>query len=303
MSYAVNQDNPRTPPALSIGMPVFNGESNIREALDSLLVQTFIDFELIISDNGSTDGTEMICREYAAKDPRIRYVRQSENRGMLFNFLFVLDEAQGKFFMWAAHDDIWAPNWVETMLQNGDTGILAFGRVVFIRPDGTVINEAPLMHCSRNLQLRSIQIVFNNKRRNQIIYGMFLANYLKKDIRVLLERLLMTYPDETYALLAIVQDNYVVCDERATFYKRQAGPPERKIIGFDLFVNYLYRYLVEPLRKIPYYLLYLGVPTTISVRLFIILSFPVFLGKWLAWTVSLYFGAALQFLRKIFKID
>ena len=94
------------PPVVSIGMPVYNGEKYIREALDSLLTQTFTDFELIISDNASMDGTEEICQKYAAKDSRIRYVRQSENRGAMANFQFVLDEARGKYFMWATHDDL-----------------------------------------------------------------------------------------------------------------------------------------------------------------------------------------------------
>jgi glycosyltransferase involved in cell wall biosynthesis len=87
-------------------MPVYNGAKFIREALDSLLAQTFTDYELIISDNASTDETEAICREYAAKDERIRYVQQTENRGALANFRFVLDEAVGKYFMWAAADDL-----------------------------------------------------------------------------------------------------------------------------------------------------------------------------------------------------
>lgn len=92
-------------PQVSIGMPVYNGEPFIREALDSLLAQTFTDFELIISDNASMDCTEAICREYAGKDKRIRYVRQEENRGAMTNFQFVLDEAVGEYFMWAAADD------------------------------------------------------------------------------------------------------------------------------------------------------------------------------------------------------
>ena len=99
-----NQEQRHTP-KVSIGMPVFNGDKFIREALDSLLAQTFTDFELIISDNASTDRTEAICREYAARDPRVRYVPQSENRGATANFQFVLDEAVGEYFMWAATDD------------------------------------------------------------------------------------------------------------------------------------------------------------------------------------------------------
>jgi len=101
---------------VSIGMPVYNGEPFIREALDSLLSQSFTDYEFIISDNASTDGTEAICREYAAKDARIRYVRQMENLGATANFNVVLDEAIGEFFMWAAADDKRSENFIEENL-------------------------------------------------------------------------------------------------------------------------------------------------------------------------------------------
>ena len=104
-------------PPVSIGMPVYNGERFIREALDSLLSQTFTDFELIISDNASTDGTEAICREYAAKDHRIRYVRQPENKGQATNFNFLLQQARGEYFMWAASDDWWDKEFIKTLLE------------------------------------------------------------------------------------------------------------------------------------------------------------------------------------------
>ncbi len=102
----------RTSPSVTIGVPVYNGESTLRPALDSLLAQTFGDFELIISDNASVDGTERICREYAVKDGRIRYMRQSTNIGVGANFRFVLDEARCKYFMWAASDDVWSLDFV-----------------------------------------------------------------------------------------------------------------------------------------------------------------------------------------------
>lgn len=112
-------------PKVSIGMPVYNGERFIREALDSLLGQTFTDFELIVSDNASTDGTEVICREYAARDMRIRYVRHAANLGSIANFKFVLDEATGEYFMWAAADDKWMPAFISECagLLDDDTGI------------------------------------------------------------------------------------------------------------------------------------------------------------------------------------
>lgn len=103
---------PERNPAVSIGMPVYNGAQYIREALDSLLAQTFTDFELIISDNASTDATQSICEEYARRDPRVSYVRQAENKGAVANFRFVLDRARADLFMWAAYDDLWAPNYL-----------------------------------------------------------------------------------------------------------------------------------------------------------------------------------------------
>jgi glycosyltransferase involved in cell wall biosynthesis len=99
-------------PQVSIGMPVYNGEKYIRNALDSLLTQTFTDFELIISDNASTDNTQAISEEYVRRDPRVRYVRQQENKGAAVNFKFVLNSAQTDFFMWAAYDDLWAPDYL-----------------------------------------------------------------------------------------------------------------------------------------------------------------------------------------------
>ena len=87
-------------------MPVFNGEKFIKNAIDSILSQTFKNFELIISDNASTDSTSKICEEYALKDNRIRYFRQSQNFGAVKNFQFVLEQAKCEYFMWTAADDI-----------------------------------------------------------------------------------------------------------------------------------------------------------------------------------------------------
>lgn len=121
-------------PMVSIGMPVYNGENYIREALDSLLAQTFTDFELIISDNASDDKTEVICNEYAARDNRIRYIRQPQNIGATANFRFVLDQAQGKYFMWAAHDDVRDTDFIEKASQTfleDDACVLGTARILF----------------------------------------------------------------------------------------------------------------------------------------------------------------------------
>lgn len=99
-------------PLVSIGFPVYNGEGFIAAALLSILNQTFGDFELIISNNASTDATEAICLKFAAQDSRIRYICQRSNLGAAGNFKFVLSQARGRYFMWAAGDDVRTPDFL-----------------------------------------------------------------------------------------------------------------------------------------------------------------------------------------------
>ena len=101
---------------LSIGVPVFNGEPYLAQSLETILRQTFTNLEVIVSDNASTDRTGEICRSYAARDKRIRYSRNLTNIGPLPNFRRVLELATGEYFMWAACDDYWSPNYVETLV-------------------------------------------------------------------------------------------------------------------------------------------------------------------------------------------
>lgn len=93
-------------PIVSIGMPVYNGAATLRQAIESVLSQTFTNFELIVSDNASTDETVAMCEECAARDRRVKYIRQSRNIGGVANFEFVRAQATGRYFMWAAADDV-----------------------------------------------------------------------------------------------------------------------------------------------------------------------------------------------------
>jgi len=120
---------------VSIGLPVYNGENYLRLALESLLAQEYEHFELIISDNGSKDGTEAICREFAARDARIRYVRHAENRGSPWNFKYVVEQARGEYFLWAAHDDVWSPPFLRKcveMMERHPSAVLCCTEINFI---------------------------------------------------------------------------------------------------------------------------------------------------------------------------
>jgi len=100
-------------PGISIGLPVYNGEKFIQKRIESILNQTFQDFEIIISNNASTDLTEEICIKFKKQDKRIQYFKQSHNIGGTSNFSFVLNKAKREFFVWAAADDVWHPEFLK----------------------------------------------------------------------------------------------------------------------------------------------------------------------------------------------
>ncbi len=102
---------------VSIGVPVYNGENFLKDTLESILQQTFDNFELIISDNASTDATEKICRSYAEKDKRIKYHRNEKNLGAAKNYNLLVDMAKGKYFKWAAADDLIAPEYLTLCVE------------------------------------------------------------------------------------------------------------------------------------------------------------------------------------------
>jgi glycosyltransferase involved in cell wall biosynthesis len=126
-------------PRVSIGMPVYNAERYLREALESLLAQTYGDFELLIADNASTDATEDLCRKYAALDDRIRFVEHRENYGPIANFNDVFRLTSGRYFKWAASDDICAPDFLSRcveVLDSDPTVALTCPRIDGIDEDG-----------------------------------------------------------------------------------------------------------------------------------------------------------------------
>ncbi len=131
-------------PLVSIGMPVFNGEQYLEETLVSLLTQTFSDFELIISDNASEDRTQEICQTYADKDRRIHYFRNMKNLGAARNYNRVFELSSGKYFKWAAHDDLCAPEFLEICikaLEQDNSIILAYSLTEEIDEHGKIIKN------------------------------------------------------------------------------------------------------------------------------------------------------------------
>lgn len=129
-------------PTVSIGLPVYNGERHLRATFESLLRQTFEDFELIVSDNASTDATREICEEFLRRDARVRYHRQAANIGVARNWNFVARTGRGRYFKWASANDICEPSmlaqYAGALDQNPDAA-LCYARTRLIDDAGATI--------------------------------------------------------------------------------------------------------------------------------------------------------------------
>jgi glycosyltransferase involved in cell wall biosynthesis len=153
--------NPTKSPLVSIGMPVYNGDKYLAGALQSLLAQEHREFELIISDNASTDHTADICWQFQKQDSRIRYIRRAQNQGSPWNFASVVHEANGPYFVWAAYDDLRAPSFigkcVEKLEQHPDA-VLCCTEINFIDADG-LPNQEWVIKNFRNLDTEGMSPV------------------------------------------------------------------------------------------------------------------------------------------------
>ncbi len=175
-------------PLVSIGMPAYNGEKYIRKALGSLLAQDYENFELIISDNASTDATLQICREYADKDRRIRVYVQSRNIGLYTNFKTVLKMARGKYFMWAAVDDCWLSGFVKALIDELEThpeAGVAMCAVDRVHENGDLFDTIRFIN-KDNPNYRSyyqmLKGLTSGKKYNLYVYGLFRTQLLRQAI-------------------------------------------------------------------------------------------------------------------------
>lgn len=212
-----------TKPRVSIGLPIYNAERYLAEAIDSILAQTYTDFELIISDNASTDRTQEIALEFAAADTRIRYVRHDSNRGAAFNFNYVVHHTDGEFFHWAAHDDVLAPTFLEKCLAGFEASpgaVLVFPQTALIDEQGSYLRSYTEVtrKGGRNAAERLWQLlgsrngsdswlnmcfpVFGLIRRAALRRTSLIANFPRSDMLLLVELALLgsfvELPDELF---------------------------------------------------------------------------------------------------------
>jgi glycosyltransferase involved in cell wall biosynthesis len=171
-------------PKVSVGMPVYNGGDLLKAAVDSMLNQEYTDFELIISDNASTDSTEKVCRAYEQQDKRITYIRRDRNYGMVNNGRYALSIARGEYYMAAAHDDQRYPRFISACVEKLDANpalVLVCPAIEFFSPDGTILDTPypPLHTVGMGLRER-VASIFKEINVGFNSYGMYRREVLNK---------------------------------------------------------------------------------------------------------------------------
>lgn len=172
-------------PLVSIGLPVYNGEKYLHEALDALCAQDYENLELIVSDNGSTDRTDEICRAYAEKDSRIRYFHSATNEGPKWNFSRVLELSTAPYFMWAAHDDVWHPSYVRRcveLLEKFPEAVVGCTAFRVIDEEGKEVGQFNISAtaASRAARVRQYLSFFPTRNCGAPMYGVLRAEAIRK---------------------------------------------------------------------------------------------------------------------------
>ena len=175
---------PDKSPLVSIGMPLYNEERYLRQTLDSLISQDYTNFEIIISDNGSVDGTSNICQEYAAKDQRVHYYRNETNIGAAVNFKRVFELAQGDYFVWVAGHDLWHRTFLSRCLEilSQDASIvLCYPQALWINTDGQPLGLIPSSVETRGLdRISRLNVVLWGLGYCYPVYGLISSQALRK---------------------------------------------------------------------------------------------------------------------------
>jgi glycosyltransferase involved in cell wall biosynthesis len=168
-------------PAVSICLPVYNGENYVATAIESMLAQTFDDFELIISDNASTDRTEEICRKFADADPRVRYHRNERNVGGARNQAIAIQLSRGRYVRLSAHDDKIAPTHLEecvAVLDERPDVVIAFTRTIVIDEVGAEVCQYHSTRGTADTPSRRFRELIFRDHNCDAIYGVMRADIL-----------------------------------------------------------------------------------------------------------------------------
>lgn len=181
-------DNPikKIYPLVSVGIPTYNSPDGLRQTLECITSQSYENLDIIISDNASPNPDVMqTVKEFQKTDKRIRYFQQAENKGSTYNFQFVLHQAVGKYFMWAADDDFWLPEFIHSMVaqleKNNDSSVAmsAVRRMLDNTTVHDIVHFSGALDPSKMSYFKLGMALASGKPYHLCIYGLYLTKFLK----------------------------------------------------------------------------------------------------------------------------
>jgi glycosyltransferase involved in cell wall biosynthesis len=211
-------------PKLSIGLPVYNGEKYLSLAMESILAQTFGDFELIISDNASTDGTVEIIHRFLKADTRVKYFRNEQNIGASRNFNAVLTYAQGQYFKWASYDDLLASTYAEEcvkLLQEDEDVVLTHARSREIDEKGDFIaayDQYDAMRLKSKTPAHRFYDLISIQHSCDLVFGVTRTDILRKTCQI------GSFPASDRVLLAelALRGQIAICPQYLFYHREHA---------------------------------------------------------------------------------
>jgi glycosyltransferase involved in cell wall biosynthesis len=228
---------------VSIGMPAFNGEQYIKNAIKSLQKQTYRNFELIISDDASIDKTQSICLSFKKKDKRIIYVRQKINIGFVNNFNYVLHKAHGKYFMWAGCDDIWDKTYIEkliTLLHKYPDSVISISKFNNIYKNKPY-NYLKKQYIKNGLKRINYLLHFIKTRNLSYFYGLHKTRVLKKIGGYHRDSRPFFHSSDYLTIFKVLCEGPLAYHDEVLFYKRDTGHYTKK---FDLMKHRVFNSII-----------------------------------------------------------
>lgn len=273
-------------PLISIGIPTYNHPVSLRKTLESITRQTYKNLEIIVSDNCSPGPeTETLVQEFCQKDNRIRYYRQEINKGLTYNWHFVLNNSTGKYFMWVADDDYWREDAVELLLngleKNVDCSVAMSAYEKILEKSNTtkiIYNLKSGMDINHTHPFLLALNASGNIEWHFLFYGLFRSDFLKRTIKNLPD----VYGGDLLYVCEILMTTRILYIDEVMFFRKihqkttaelypdektadQYGDPLCYVGLFFNFGSYLFRSPHIPVKRkiwIPFMLLIMGTLVT-----------------------------------------
>lgn len=254
-------------PIVSIALPVYNEEKYIKKTLESLICQDYNNIQIFISDNCSSDKTGEICTSFAKRDCRIDYFRHNTNIGVAENHIFLLNQAHGKYFMFAAGHDFWSNKLISrcvNLLENRETAIIAYGTPIWVDENDSILFKSNGWYDTRGLNRLARFFITFWGGMNPIL-GIIRREYLPD-----LKNYNFTGADLVVLTELALKGEFIHATDESFFRRRNRGEEDykeklRRYKSVDMKIYRSFFSRISPLARLPIELIRVVIQSDLSI--------------------------------------